>query len=135
SILEMHRLGMSHAEAGSVLAEHWKLPDDLKLPIASHHAAKQVAEGQMRKMCELVSLASRVADIFVCEEPAAVIASVRHSALGVFGIDNETTDMLLCEVGQKTAALAPMFDVSLSPEGKYGKILEWASARPFELAM
>jgi hypothetical protein len=134
-ILEMHKIGMSHAEAGGVLAEHWKLPDLLKLPIAAHHAAKQVAEGPMRRMCEVVSVASRVADIFVCEDPAAVIASVRHSTLGLFAIDNESTDMLLCEVGQKTAALAPMFDVSLSSEAKYEKILESASIRLFEISM
>jgi len=38
SILEEISIGISHAEIGSLIAEKWNFPEDLKMPISNHHS-------------------------------------------------------------------------------------------------
>ena len=38
SILEEITIGISHAEIGALIADKWNFPDELKIPIANHHA-------------------------------------------------------------------------------------------------
>src|SRR5689334_1647753 len=78
-ILETHALGMTHAEAGGILARQWKLPQVLEIPMAAHHTPQAVEDHTMRKITEVVWLAGRCADIFVNERPAESIASLRKT--------------------------------------------------------
>ena len=38
SILEEITIGISHAEIGALIADKWNFPDELRIPIANHHA-------------------------------------------------------------------------------------------------
>jgi HD-like signal output (HDOD) protein len=134
-ILETHAFGMTHAEAGAVLAGHWKLPDALRIPIQSHHMPREVDSPDMRKICEVISLAGRCADVFVAPDSAGVIACVRRVCASVYKMDDDSADALLCEIGRKTAELAPLFDVQLNSASSYEGILERASEQLFEISL
>src|SRR4051812_36398561 len=71
-ILETHAFRMTHAEASGVLAEHWKLPEILRVPMSSHHNVKGAEEGILRQISEIIALAGRCADIFVSDDPAGI---------------------------------------------------------------
>ena len=136
-ILETHRLGMTHAEAGALLAEHWKLPDSLRIPIASHHGPAGVEDFVMRKITEVVSLAGRVADVFVTEGNCAAesISTVREQFRTLYQIGEIQADAILTQIGQKTGELAPLFEVRLNNAAGYDAILEKASQRLLELSI
>ena len=134
-ILETHAFGMTHAEAGGVLAGHWKLPDGLRVPMQSHHTPREVDAGDMRKICEVISLAGQRADVFVAEDSAGVIACVRRVCASVYNIDDDSADAMLCEIGRKTAELAPLFDVQMNAASSYEGILERASEQLFEISL
>src|SRR5436309_694877 len=40
--IELAAIGISHPDAGAILAQQWKLPPVLSLPILSHHAPEKV---------------------------------------------------------------------------------------------
>jgi hypothetical protein len=126
---------MTHAEAGGVLAGHWKLPDALGIPMVSHHMPREVEGEAMKRVCEVISLAGRCADVFVAADPAGVIACVRRVFTGVYKIDDDTADALLCQIGQKTAELAPLFEVDINSASSYEGILERASEQLFEISL
>ena len=134
-ILETHAHGMTHAEAGGVLALHWKLPEILRTAIEHHHSAQAVEDFVARKVCEVVGLAGRCADVFVGDSPAESIASVRRAFLEQHQIREIECDALLVDIGQKTAELAPLFDVKVNAAVNYDAIVEKASQRLLELSL
>jgi HD-like signal output (HDOD) protein len=134
-ILETHALGMTHAEAGAILAEHWKLPEVLRMVIEHHHGPQNVEDFVSRKVCEIVALAGRCSDVFVTDNPAESIASVRRAFLEQYQVREIECDALLCDVGQKTAELAPLFEVKVNASVNYEAIVAKASERLLELSL
>jgi two-component system, cell cycle response regulator len=134
-LLEAHAMGMTHAEAGGVLAEHWKLPDVLRVPVASHHGPDAVEDPSLRKVTQVVALSGRMADIFVGDSAAEPISAVRDAFRVLYGINEIQCDGLLCQIALKTGELAPLFDVKLNGDADYNGILEKASKRLLELSL
>src|SRR5205814_1819992 len=77
SEVERKTFGMTHAEASGVLAEQWKLPPVLAVPITFHDRAQDVSDVPLKKLTELIALAGRCADVFVDEKAVDAIAYVR----------------------------------------------------------
>ena len=126
---------MTHAEAGGILAEHWKLPDVLRVAIEHRHGAQGVEDFMCRKVCEVVALAGRCADVFVGDTPAESISGVRRAFLENYQIREIECDSLLCDVGQKTSELAPLFEVKINSSVNYEQIVAKASERLLELSL
>jgi hypothetical protein len=118
-----------------VLAEHWKLPDVLRIPMMSHHSPRDIEDGSLRKVSEVIAQAGRCADVFVTDDPAGVIASARKGFFVLYKLEEEAADALLCEIGGKTAELAPLFDLEVNAAGSYESILEKASEQLFEISL
>lgn len=132
--LETCALGLTHADAGALLARHWRLPEAVQVAIQHHHRAHTVEDFIARKMCEVVGLAGRCADVFVDEESAESIISVRRAFLEMYGIRVIECDSLLCETGQKTAELASLFEVKINAAVNYADIVSKASERLLALS-
>ncbi len=127
AILEMQAIQATHAEVSGVMAEQWKLPPLLAVPIAFHHNANAVTDPQLRSLSQIVQLATRCADVFVDAEPATAIAAVREMAKNVHGMDAATVDALLTEIGTKTKEIAPLFEINLGSSDSYDNILKRAN--------
>lgn len=134
-ILETHALGMTHAEVGGVLAEHWKLPEILRVPIGAHHGPQDVEDFSLRRITQVASLAGRVADVFCVEDAAESIAGVRRTFLELYKLNEIASDSVLVEIGQKTTQLAPLFEVRLNSAASYDDIVAKASERLLELSL
>ena len=135
SIVETHALGVTHAEVAGMLSEHWRLPEELGVPMANHHAPAAVEDLLLKKMTQIVWLAGRCADIFVNEKGSAEsITSVRATCRELYKYDEVKSDAMLCAIGQKTAELATLFDVKVNTIG-YEQILASATERLLEMSI
>jgi HD-like signal output (HDOD) protein len=133
---ENHELGIHHAEVAELLADHWKLPDVLAVPMGQHHGPPAVQDTGLRRITEVIWLGGRCADIFISNHSAAdSISAVRTSCKNMYGMDELTADAMLCSVGQKTSELAALFDVRLNSAANYEQILASASQRLLELSL
>jgi two-component system cell cycle response regulator len=133
--LEAHAIGITHAEAGGILARKWKLPPMMEVPIAAHHGPESVGDASLRQVAEVVSLAGRCADVFVGERPAETIAALRKTLLERYQIGEADCDALLCEVGRKAPDLGPAFGVPINSPTDYESIREKASQRLLEISL
>ncbi len=132
---ELRTFETTHAEVSGMLAEQWKLPPLLTVPIASHHSAHLVNDPQLRKLSEVVQLGARCADIFVDAEPAPAIADVRTIAKTVHGLDGPVIDQLLEEIGAKTKEIAPLFEINVGALQSYDSILKRANEALVQLTL
>ena len=132
--LEQAAFEATHAEVSGILAEQWKLPPLLTTPITMHHAASAVSDPQIRKLAEVVQIASRCADVFVDKDAAPAIAEVREQTK-VHGLDAAATDALLDEIGKKTKEIAPMFEINFGQIDNFESILKRANEALVQLTL
>ncbi|HEX8341197.1 MAG TPA: HDOD domain-containing protein [Tepidisphaeraceae bacterium] len=133
--IETSAFEMTHAAVSHVIAEQWKLPPLLSTPISAHHEAASVTDPQLRKLAEVVQLASRCADVFVDADAAQAITDVRHAAKAVHGLDSAVADALLSEIGTKTKEIAPLFEINLGSLDNYENILKRANEALVQLTL
>ncbi|QOV91542.1 sensor domain-containing diguanylate cyclase [Humisphaera borealis] len=134
-IAETAALGLTHADAGGVMAAMWKLPPLLATPIAKHHDAASVEDPQLRKLTELVHLAARCADVFVDEEAAEPISAVRSLCREQHGLTDADADALLADIGQRTKEVATLFEINIGSTAAYEAILKRANEALVEMTL
>ena len=61
--VEAERLGVTHEEAGAWLAESWKLPDSIILPIRYHHAPDDLDDARYQLTAAVIALSNVVTSL------------------------------------------------------------------------
>jgi hypothetical protein len=133
--VERAAVGITHADAGAVLAGLWKLPPLLATPIGKHHATAGVTDPGLRKLTELTHLAGRCADVFVDDRPADPIAAVRQLCRDQHGLTEADADALLNEVGTATRETAALFEINIGSPADYEAVLRRANEALVDLTL
>jgi HD-like signal output (HDOD) protein len=125
--MELAALGTTHAEVTEMLAEEWKLPPSLSVPMANHHKPQTLEDSMEKSLAEVVWLAGRVADVFVDPQPEWSLCDVRRVCMEKYRINELDCDAILCRIGMKTNALGPLFEVPMDPQNSYENVLKRAN--------
>ncbi len=133
AVTEQQAIQMNHADVGRILAEQWKLPPVLTVPMAAHHDPKGVKEPSLKKLAEIVCVAGRCADVFVDENAAPAIAHVRALCKEYFQMDD--ADALLSEIGGRTKEVASLFEINIGLPNQYEAILKKANETLVEITI
>ncbi len=133
--VERAALEMTHADVAGLLAEDWKLPPVLSVPMAHHHTPEQVTDPSTRKLAEVIHLASRCADVFVDENAAEPIAEVRRICQSAYQISEADCDAMLEEIGRRTKEVAPLFEINIASGATFEAILKKANEALVELTL
>lgn len=125
--------GMDHSDASAILAGQWKLPPVLAVPMGAHHEPTKVSDPGLKRLTEVIWVASRCADVFVDSEPAEAIAQVRQLCQQTFNLAEADCDALMNEVGTRAKEIAPLFEIPMGTPTTYDDILKRASETLAEL--
>jgi diguanylate cyclase (GGDEF)-like protein len=132
---EQSTLGSSHAEVGSYLAENWKLPPILAVPIRCHHAPETADDPQLIRISQIVGVAGRCADVFVDKAPAEALLEVRQQLQAAFDIAESEADAILAEIGTNTRETASLFEINLGSPTDFAQILKQANDALVDLTL
>lgn len=132
---EQEALGMTHAEVGGILAEQWKLPPILAVPVAANHNVESVTDPVLRRLTELVQLSGLCADVFVDDQAAGAIVQVRAFCASKYKMDDAGCDTLLEEISVKTKEVASLFEINIGASTNYEAILKKANEALVELTL
>lgn len=131
---ETAAFGMTHAEVGGLLAQQWKLPPILSVPVANHHTPEKVTDAALKKLSDVVAIAGICANVFVDEQPAASIADVRKFA-EQNNISEADSDALMADIGKKTKEVASLFEINIGSTAEYEAILKKANETLVDLTL
>ena len=132
---EVETYHMTHAEVGGTLAEQWKLPPLLHVPIRHHHDPDSVAEPTLRRLAEAIGAAGRCADVFVDENAAPAISAVRQMLLTRYQMPGTECDLLLGEISKRTREVAGLFEVNIGSPETFENILKRANDALVEMSL
>lgn len=128
-------LDINHAQVAGILAAQWKLPPVLSEPMAHHHDPSVILDPTVRKLADVVHLAGCCADVFVEENAAQPITTVRHLCHERYNMSEAEADAMLEEIGLRTREVAPLFEISLGSGGSYDVVLKKANEALVELTL
>lgn len=126
--LELDVFQLQHPDLGAMLAQRWKLPDALVIPI-KYHERPTAAPGEHASLCRAVGLANIASDILTSNEPAPLLRKFYERAQQWFGLDNAKADEVLKGITAATREVAGLLSVSTGGTPDGAKILEAAKAQ------
>jgi HD-like signal output (HDOD) protein len=96
--------GFDHQQAGRLLANHWQLPDDLTVVIASHHFPRELRYGQQDStnlVMDMLGLTDRLSRLLATGSGDPAIANwlVMPEVQKLLGVLGGTADEVLQAVG------------------------------------
>lgn len=131
---ERRSFELHHAEIGAMLAERWRLPDSLIVPIRFHEKPTAApADHQAAARC--VGLGNLAAAALTQRDPGPWVTRFRDRAHEWFAIAPEKADELLGTIKDGGAELASLLRVKTGPEPDVADILSRANDRLVEIAM
>jgi two-component system cell cycle response regulator len=128
-------LETTHAEVSGLLAESWKLPPVLSVPMRYHHDPKAVTDAALRRLTDVCYVAGLCADIFVELNPAEAIGEVRNYCRDQFKMTETDCDAMLSEIGNRAKEIAPLFEIKLGKATNFDEILKRANEALVELTL
>ena len=103
--------GITHDQAGVVLAEAWSLPTDVAEIIGGHHQTELESNSMMAAAC----CADWIASVFDAEVPKPRIFRLRALVAECFGGTQADADELIVTVGQTVGDAARALGIEVQP--------------------
>ena len=123
SKLEIETYQIQHADVGAMLAQRWKLPDALVMPI-KYHERPTAAPSEHSSLCRAVGLGNIAADLLASTEPAQHLRKFYERAQQWFGLDETKADEVLKSITVATREVASLLSVATGAMPDTAKILE-----------
>ena len=122
-------MGIDHVEVGCLLAEKWKLPDDIKSAILHHHDDPELEYlySERGNLSYIDYLSSLVGDIFYLGKKEDSIRNFMDKSHGLMGIPNDKSEELLHNIHPQLVKIATYFHVEIELGKTYEEILNEAN--------
>jgi two-component system, cell cycle response regulator len=119
SRVEMTHLDIQHAQVGAMLAQRWKLPPELIIPI-KYHEQPTAAPEEYAPLARAVGLGNIACDVLVSRTPGPALRRFHACASRWFNFSAQTCDDLLKEAAGRGRELSSLFVLNIgeteSPE-------------------
>jgi diguanylate cyclase (GGDEF)-like protein len=108
--LELEAFEVQHPDIGALLADRWKLPEELSLPI-KYHERPTAAPISHCKIIRAVALGNAAADFLSGKDPANDLRRFYERAEQWFGISNGQADDILKKITVATKEIASLLEI------------------------
>ena len=123
---EKNYLGLDHIEVGRLLAEKWKLPEEITLLMSHHHEEPgdyQLGKDSNGKLSHIVYLASLAGDIFYLGKKTESIKKFTDGCQSLLGVSADDADLLLKNIHPQLMEVAAYFDIAIGSAKTYDEVL------------
>ncbi|MEM8757892.1 MAG: HDOD domain-containing protein [Planctomycetota bacterium] len=108
---ELSELEVQHPDIGAMMAQRWKLPEELVLPVKYHERPTAGPVGELGDLVRAVGLGGILSDAMMSEDRLPHLRRFRSKASDWFGMKPDTIDAIITEVTDGTREMASLFDI------------------------
>ncbi|MBN1628080.1 MAG: HDOD domain-containing protein, partial [Deltaproteobacteria bacterium] len=122
---EKNYIGIDHVEAGRLLAERWKLPEEITLIMTHHHEEPQndLFDPSDGNLFRVIYLASMAGDIFYLGHKSENIQRFKDGCQRLLGISAHDANQLLKDIHPRLLDVAKCLNVTIESGFTYEDIL------------
>lgn len=126
--VELEQLGLQHPDLGAMLAQRWKLPDELVMPI-KYHERPTAAPSSHSGIVRAVGLGNVAADLLTSDEPAPLLRKFYERAEQWFGLTPMQADEVLEAITTQAREMARLLSVPGGEKIDAASVLATAKAQ------
>lgn len=131
--VELGVLELQHPDVGAMLAQRWKLPDELIMPV-KYHECPTAAPPEHAPLVRCVGLGNLAHDVLTDTEAVHALRRFQHRAKEWFGIEPDAADELIRAIADGAKQVAPLFRLDTGCAPDTGKIMDEARVQMAVLA-
>ena len=105
---ELEALELQHPEVGAMLAQRWRLPNELVMPIR-YHERPTAAPNEAAAIVRTVAMGNFACDVMSSENPVDARRRFYQRAESWFKLDTQACDALLCKINTQTEQMSEFF--------------------------
>ena len=122
-----------HAEIGAALAESWRLPAELVVPVRFHDRPTACpTEYSMTARC--VAVGNLIHEVLIAEDPTEALRELYQRADRLLNLNEEETDRLVREAGEAARELGSLFELDTSSMPNPKDVLARADRQLIQMA-
>lgn len=129
---ELGAFEVQHPEIGAMLAERWRLPEELVLPIR-YHERPTAAPGPVAVRVRAIALGNMMHDVLTDMDPVPALADYVDHASQWFGFERGDAHVLLERLAEAAHEVAGLFQLDTGGQPSATVILEEAERRLVEV--
>lgn len=135
---EKNYLGLDHIEVGRLLAEKWKLPEEIIHVMSQHH--EESAENTPDKynndnLFQIIYLGSLAGDIFYLGRKTESIKKFTEGCQRLLGISADDAEQLLQNIHPQLVEVAAYFDIAIGSGNAYQEIISSVNEEVLNIAI
>lgn len=130
---ELNELEVQHPDIGAMMAERWKLPGELVLPV-KYHERPTAAPKECTELVRLVGLGNLAHDVLSDHDPSPSLRRLYQRAEQWFGMPATTVDGLLRRIAEAAKELSTLFKLDTGAAADAEAILAKASGQLLEVS-
>lgn len=108
---EIEAFEISHADVGALLAQRWRMPQQLVVPI-KYHEKPTAAPGETSSIARLVSLGTLVHDVLTSSESATALRRLYERAKSLCGVEPAICDEVVRTVSMHAVEMSRLFKIN-----------------------
>jgi len=124
--LEILAFEMTHADVGAMLAQRWKLPPELVMPVKYHERPTAAPVDQL-KIVKAVGLGNIAADVLTSPEPGVALRRLYERAEQWFGLSNGQVDEVMKRISVGAKDVSRLLGVETGTVSSAEEILKRAT--------
>ncbi len=129
---EAEAFEVTHSEIGAMLAERWRLPAQLVIPVR-YHDRPTAAPSEQAEMCRCVGLANLLHDVLTDPDPRASLRKMYELGEQWLSLEHEAMDLVLKRCTDGTRELARLFNLDTGPFADPDAVLKRAEETQREI--
>jgi two-component system cell cycle response regulator len=126
--VETAELEIGHADVGAMLGAHWRLPDELVVPI-KYHERPTAAPSWCAARARCIAAGGLVHDVLTDQDPAPALELLASRASDWFGLDRDAVTGIIAQAGQSTREMASLLALETGPGADVNRLLSLAAER------
>lgn len=130
---EMELFGVTHLRVGKMLAERWRLPDELSLPLAHRHdPLLEDFPPYIKKLCQLTACVDWMTAVYTAVDKRLALARCRHFLAECFNLDQHAGGALLARIPAAMNDAAAALGLQVTPQPPFEELLANANRSMLE---
>jgi diguanylate cyclase (GGDEF)-like protein len=125
---ELHSLELQHPDVGAMLAQRWRLPTELIVPVR-YHERPTAAPREHADLVRCVAVGNTAHDVLTDADPTESLRRFQGRCREWFSLDSTIADDLLRKIAEATRQTAPLFQIDTGRPSDAEAILSRAHAQ------
>ncbi len=130
--IELQEFDIQHATVGATIAEHWRLPLEIVVPL-KYHERPTACPTEYARSARCVALANLVHNVLTAERPTEPLRLIYERAYSWLGIREPRIDEIIEETGHAARQFASVLEVELDELDAPEEILARAERQLIDL--